>query len=368
MGTIFSARHNLSWTFLSPPVLHKATIEPTLLTKYSIRIYGASIMHITFKQIEKELAALENGEPRPWLAQSDLLDSIESSGYWHHDSDSFTSWLAKNAIRFGVKPPMLWRRLTAGRFVRQIKANLELTGVELPDLEEISNNVGPESVELFSKLKRVLPEDTFSDLARKVFSGKVRRAELKSLWATYRPVLGGKTARGRGVPPPRINRTDPDQYNSLMEAMALDSLKAAGPGWSGHLNPKLYQIFLHVTPDDHKVPRGCHLFSAIAVIMLMNGDIEYHGFRYRSFSMAGKSSTECPEAAYCDFLWYIVPPKRFDDTMKFKMLKTLPDFAGLVLLNDGSVNILKQALSAPCLGVLRNKLVSVLFYRSLGAK
>ncbi|WP_320056480.1 hypothetical protein [Desulfuromonas thiophila] len=324
----------------------------------------------TPKQIEKELAAIEKGESRSWWAQSELLDAIESSGYWHRDSnsDSFTSWLESNATRFGVKPPMLWRRLTAGRFVRQIKSRLEDAGIELPDLVKIGENVGPESVELLSKLERALPEDVFPDMARKVFSGDTTRAELKSMWATYRPVLGGKTARGRGVLPPRINTTDPDQFNSLMEAMSLDSLKAAGPGWSGHSKPKLYQVFLHVTPDGYRVLRGSYLFSAVVVIRTMDGDIEYHGFRYCAMSITDNSSKDQPAAAYCDFLWFMVPPRFFNERVKARMLNDLPDYAGLVLLKDGNVEVLKKAASTPATGNLRDKLISALFSRSIEGK
>lgn len=337
---------------------------------YSIRRYPNPMTLTTPKQIEKELAAIERGESRSWWAQSELLDAIESSGYWHRDSnsDSFTNWLESNAVRFGVKPPMLWRRLTAGRFVRQVKSRLEDAGVELPDLAKIGENVGPESVELLAKLERALPEDVFPDLARKVFSGNATRAELKSMWATYRPVLGGKTARGRGVLPPRINTTDPDQYNSLMEAMSLDSLRAAGPGWSGHSKPKFYQVFLHVTPDGYRVPRGSYLFSAVVVIRPMHGDIEYHGFRYGGISMKGYSLKEHPAVAYCDFLWCMVPPRLFNESLKARLLKELPDYAGLVLLKDGKVEVLKQAAPAPATDKQRDKLISALFSRSLEGK
>lgn len=320
------------------------------------------------KHIEEELAALERGESRPWWAQSELLDNIDLSGYWRFEADSFTRWLERNAFRFGVKPPMLWRRLTAGRFVRQIKERLESFGIELPNIECLSEHVGPESVELLAKIERAIPEDVFPDLARKVFLGEVTRAQLRSMWAAYKPVLGGKTARGRGVLPPKINTTDPDQYNSLMEAMALDSLKAAGPVWSGHVKPKLYQVFFHVTPDGYKVAHGSYLFSAVAVIRPVSGDIEYHGFRYCEISILAKFQRDFSAADYCDYLWIMVPPQLFSESMKSKMLGALPAYAGLVLFRNGRVEVLKQAMTSTRCGGMRDKLISALFSRSLEGK
>ena len=57
----------------------------------------------TPKQIEKELTVIEKGVYRPWGTMSLLLDSIENTGYWHRDSDSFTSWLEKNAFRLNKR-------------------------------------------------------------------------------------------------------------------------------------------------------------------------------------------------------------------------------------------------------------------------
>ena len=50
----------------------------------------------------------------------------------------------------------------------------------------------------------------------------------------YRPALGGRTARGLGVPPPRINLRNREQFESPTEAMVLTSLASGdqvGPGF-----------------------------------------------------------------------------------------------------------------------------------------
>lgn len=324
----------------------------------------------TTKQIEKELEAIKKGDIPSWWSQSLLLDAIESTGFWYRESDSFTRWLELNSHIFGVKPAMLWRRLTAGRFIRQIKEQFERSGVEIPEPEKICERVGPESVELLAKIERAIQKEAFPDLARKVFAGKVTKAELKSMWATYKPVLGGKTARGRDVPPPRLNIKDPDQYQSLMEAMSLDSLKAAGPEWAGHKKTEVYQIVLHVAPDGWK---GSvfkkYLYSAIAVIKPFGKDIEYHGFTQPKLSVFTKEQAiESDEAAFCDFLWYMLPPRSsslWAETTINRLLNSAPDFVGLVTLKDGIVEVIKRAVSTSQTGTMRDKLMSALYKRTL---
>jgi len=318
--------------------------------------------HKTPKQIEKEITAIEKGEPRTWGATSLLLDAIDHTGFWHRDSDSFTSWLDKNASRFGVKPAMLWRILAAGRFTSQIRESLINKQIHVPELCDLPDKVSPESIELLAKIERAIPDDLFPKLAQKVFSGEVKRAELRSTWQTYRPALAGKTARGRGVPIPRLNPDDPDQYNSLMEAVVLDALKASGSSWSGHKKPKLYQVFLHVTPDDCKKSLRNYMFSAVAVIRPMDGEIEYHGFKYNPIGPIKNTSRGCPEAEYCDFLWYMMPQRPLGSSL---VKADIHDYAGLIQLKDGKVEILKKANSSEDLGRKREKLISALFSRSL---
>ena len=204
----------------------------------------------TPKQIEKELAAIERGEARTWGQTAVLLDKIDTGGYWHRDSDSFTEWLGKHAQIFGVKPAMLWRHLTSGRYLKQLRDSAAARNVAIPTLDLLPNSVSSESVELLAKLERIMPQADFEKLLQRMLEGDARRAELRSLWEAYRPVLGGKTARGRGVIAPRINRQDPEQYQSLMEANFLSALKAAGSAWTGVQEKYVTSDGVPVTAND----------------------------------------------------------------------------------------------------------------------
>jgi len=322
----------------------------------------------TAKQIEKELAAIENGKSHSWGELSLLLNSIEKTGFWHRNADSFTEWIDKNASMFGVKPPMLWRIVTAGRFVQQIRNHLLTKNIQVPDLEELPDSVSAENVELLAKLERVLPEEAFANYAQKVFFGKVKRAELRSAWQSFRPTLGGKTARGRGVAPPRLNPKNPDEYKSLMEAFVLDALKSAGPAWSGAPAKSYYQVFLHVNPDGVKSFRGSYMFPAAAIIKNLNDEPEYHGFKFTSFSSVGWQQQSDQDSDFCDYLWNILPPSVTQNKIIKNKILQQSSTVGVLDIKSGKVEVLKPAERSPEGGKDKAKLISALLTRSLGAK
>lgn len=326
------------------------------------------------KKIEQELLAIEKGEHRAWGMTSLLLFAIDKTGFWQDNCDSFTNWLEKNASLFKVKPATLWRILTAGRFSNQVREQLANNNILVPHLEDMPCNISPENIEILAKLKRVVPKDIFLYFARRVFKGKAKRSELRSSWQTYRPILKGQTARGRGVPTPQLDNSNPAEHDSLLEAVALDALKSVGPNWSGHQYTTLYQMFLSVNPDDYPQPdtpyehiRSVekHLFAAIAVVKPKYSEIEYHGFHYL------KRDSECLEVdmeQYCDFVWFIISAESLTNEHISWLQHKSPSCTGLLEIKDGEVKILKRAERCKEDVALKEKLVSSLLKRSLQGK
>jgi hypothetical protein len=315
----------------------------------------------TTKQIEKELAIAERLEVRSWGRLSLLLDAIDKSGYWHRDSDSFTEWLGKNNSRFRLKTPMLWRILTAGRFVLKAREGLLSKGIIIPDLKEMSDSISPENIEILSKLERVIPTEMFCAFSGKVFSGNARRSELRDAWQTYRPALGGKTARGRGVSAPQLDQSDPKQYRSFMEAVTLGTLQAAGPQWTGVVSPSVYQFFLHVTPDGYQRSIiGQELFPAVVIVKPKHARTLYHALVF-------SSSLSCrPLLKYCDYLWIVLHPEQ--DKRRPRTLRELSDHpkgVGIIEVNRGKVAVVKHAEDIDGAGESRADLISALLIRSL---
>lgn len=321
----------------------------------------------TPKQIEKELALVEKGESRTWAQIFLLLDSIDHSRFWQRGSNSFTGWIDKFAPHLHSKPAMLWRILSAGRFVRQVAERIKDNVVEIPLFEEMPDSVSPENVELLSKLSRVIPDDSFADFARRVFSGEAKRSELRSAWETYRPVLMGKTARGRGVAPPSLNPRDTEQYNSLMEADTLNAFQATGPLWTGTPTPSLYKVFIHVDPDGYRKSPISNLFAAVVLLKPKVGPLQYHGIRFPTFSRSHESYMRILD--YCDFLWVFNQKRHKTLTVVSKdICPYLPSGIGILDIKEGNVSVVKPAVSVHGAGIKRGDLASALLVRLLGGK
>lgn len=228
--------------------------------------------------LAREIAALTQGQSRSWAHIGYLLDRIDQTDYWRNEAKSFTEWLKGHAESLGLKESTLWRYLTAGRYYIKLREALTGRGVSCPPLGELPDKVSPENLELLSKLARVAPDNALQRLAEQVISGGITRAELRTVWQAYRPALGGRTARGLGVPPPRINLRNREQFESLTEAMVLTSLASGDPSWSGIRNPDLYELFMHISPEsDGATPRR-YIFDAVAVIRDRKSDpLQIHG-------------------------------------------------------------------------------------------
>lgn len=213
-----------------------------------------------------------------------------------------------------------------------------------------------------------MPDETFAGIARKVFSGDVKRSELRGAWETYRPVLMGKTARGRGVVPPKLNIRDAEQFRSLLEADTLSAFQAAGPGWMGIASPLIYRVFVHVDPEGYRRSPVTNLFPAVVVVKPPHGPIEYHGIRFASFSRSPDSFKGI--LAYCDYLWIFNHKIQEGGiiTASNELCSLLPDGIGILDISEGKVSVVRPAACVDGAGTMRGDIASALLVRSLGVK
>lgn len=98
-----------------------------------------------------------------------------------------------------------------------------------PAPAELPDTVSPENLELLGKLSRFVPDEHLPTLAQRVLTGDITRAELRQTWVAYRPALGGRTARGKGVAVPWVSPIDPKQCLSIVEAQVFTALSSARP-------------------------------------------------------------------------------------------------------------------------------------------
>jgi hypothetical protein len=185
---------------------------------------------------------------------SSYLIKVEDS--LRDSTTSSTTWIRSFASQSGMQPSTLWRLLTAGKYYRELQQEFEQGGVSLPDLEDPAIAASPESLEILSKLARVMPPD-LQQIQRGTLEGKISRRELRDLWITYRPVLEGKNARGWPAQKPRFNSRNPSMQQAHRKAQAMNTIREVGPSWLGNSESYIYKVF----PID-KVREFEHLFRS----------------------------------------------------------------------------------------------------------
>lgn len=292
------------------------------------------------RQINRDLIALAKGEVRTWAQIGKLLDEVDHSGYWRTSAGSFTEWLKAISPSLKLKEASLWRYLTAARYYQEIHKTLIDKNVTIPPLDELFENVSAENIEILSKLARVTPDDVFLRLAKQVAAGTITRAELRETWLAYRPVLSGRTKRGKGVAVPKINPADPNQFNSMLEAQVFTALSASGSEWSGVEHPDHYQLFMQVSPELPTDVRKRFTFDAVVTLRARNSDpLVFHGIEIKGscFSSSTYDLLE-HQTPYCDFLWIAT----HGSTIQLDMIH-MPEHVGLMVAVGNGIQVIRLA-------------------------
>lgn len=296
----------------------------------------------TRKQVATQLVAVEQGTKRSWGQIGQCLIQVEQFGIWQREADSFTGWLQLNAAKFGHTESTLWRYLSASRFYEELRVRLRRDHISSPPLESLPDSISPESIELLSKLTRVAPADVVRETAERLIKGTVTRAELRAKWQAFRPVLGGRTARGRGVPTPRFNASDRAQRYSQLEGLIFTAL-SADSRWTGNPNPDLYQLVHHVQPDKMDPPRVS--FDAVAVVRQRRDDpLMLHGIEVVG-ALLGRLDIFETRAPYCDALWIAVHKEIGDISTR-----TVPHYVGILRLGNQGMLVERPAIRAGLVG------------------
>lgn len=292
-------------------------------------------------RLAAEIAALESGANVPWPKLGRLCGEVERLGLWRAQAGSFTEWMRHLAMQLDLTEGSLWRVLSSARFYVELRDSLTKRGVNLPPLEALPRSVSPESLELLSKLMRVAAPTVTDPLAKGLVEGSVTRAQLRSTWLAYRPVLAGRTARGRGVAPPRFNRRDLQQFNSRLEANVMAGLLAAGPAWTGTTNPSRYELFTQVRPQSRRGDQRIPELDAVAAVRGKADELLLHGIDIRGQIPRSHQFLEYVTLVdpFCDFLWIA----SHDEDVLGTGRSALPEHVGLLLATPASVRVLRAA-------------------------
>lgn len=336
----------------------RTVLSPAILTE--MREFTAVPTTAPDTQLATDLAAMQRGEPRSWSQIGQLLSLVDHTGYWRTDAQSFTEWLTTHASRFGYTESTLWRYLGASRFYEQLRTRLAGDHIASPPLERLPDHVSPESLELLSKLTRAAPPDVVRRLAERVTTGTVTRSELRDTWQAFRPVLGGRTARGRGMLPPRFNPADRTQVHSQLEGLIVTHLTSGDTRWTGCATPDLYELFTDVRPDMTARPRVRVAFDAVAVVRAQrHTPLVLHGIEVVGALFERPALFE-DRAPYCDALWLAVHKE-----IGHISSRTVPPYVGILRIHEGELVVERPATRGGTVGTKTGELAKGLLLKCL---
>lgn len=175
-----------------------------------------------------------------WGVMADYL--IEMEQYLARTQQrSMTGWVNNYAEKNNKQASSIWRLLTAGKYYRALRGKFERKGILLPDLTEPELMASSESLEILRKIGRTEPSQ-LDEIEEQTLLGKLSRKELRTLWETYRPVLGKRTARGRNQPEPRYRSHDEQMRTVHAKAGVIDAIRKSGATWLGSDKPYIYKV------------------------------------------------------------------------------------------------------------------------------
>ena len=276
-----------------------------------------------------------------WVRTGIELARVESEQAWLDSARSFSDWLKNQATKLGVEESNLWRYLSAVRFYPELRQSLIDGGHDCPDVQNLSEQVSPENLELLSKLIRVMSPADFAPLAARVLDRSAKRDELRKLWQAYRPALAGKTARGQGVATPVFDKNDPANRNKLVVAQTRLLLEAASFTWLCQPTPAFVHAIHDVRlPEMHARHGNSGLDVVIAVKRTESSPLELHGIEIR-LNLSSQTIPGIVDLAQTvNYLWVA-----FAKPYKAGLLASIPAHIGILSINDGSISVVRVAES-----------------------
>jgi hypothetical protein len=285
---------------------------------------------------------LEYDPDRSWIETGMLLDRAEKENTWDKSAGNFTNWMQKQANQCRLQRTTLWRYMSAGRSYERMRGDMAARGIELPPLDQLSDSVSAENIELLSKIGRAMPVSEADVLAQRILNGKVPRIELRGLWITYRAAFDGRTAQGRGVEAPQIDYSQASSLRSLMQANVISAIRNGGRDWTGVPNPKVFRVFTDVElPSTGDLPDRLTIGVVVVLIVPQTRQLEFHGIEILGPKVQRSELKAASRfAPYFDKLWVATPAGMVDATNK-----SLPAYFGIIHAKDSQIQVVRPAVT-----------------------
>lgn len=290
-------------------------------------------------------AAFRRGDPATWGQIGQWLNEVERTEYWQGRTKSFTEWLKSSAPDLKLKEGSLWRYLTASRYYSRLREQLQAEGFDCPTIETLPDTVSPESLELLSKIGRVVGQQTFRDLAIGVLSGEVSRAVLRRRWQAYRPVVvESRSRRHRGRP--SYDPTDARQSESMLLATTRVTLDAEALRWAGEFGSGLLRFCYDVPVGIPEETSNSRTLEMVAVTRTTkDAPIRFHVMKIVPQGLAPNVLEQIAQelTPYGDYVWLVFP------TGGANSAACLPAHVGL-LETRGCLRVVRPAATDASLG------------------
>ena len=287
-----------------------------------------------------------------------MLLRFEQTGEWKEYAKSFSAYITSLSAQSKKSRSVFWKLLVAGKTYNSLHAEFDPKAKTFRRLEEVRHSPSPASLELLDKISRVAPEHVVKELREKTLKAEVGRDYLLTIWTTYRPLLAGKTKRGRGALAPRFDGEDESLEIPLFEANALALFKRAMPESLGMARtPYLYRV-MSVSGNPHILPLGKYRPDIIILYAARQSDpLMVHGIEVRgSYPLTPQAIEKILHATetLLDFFWVAASKDNVDE-----IAKSLPKRIGIIEI-DHSVHTIRSAVK-----IRRKSNLTELFLKSL---
>ena len=298
-------------------------------------------------QIHPKPTLLANEGLREWISISAYILEVEKEGSWSPAQRTFTDWLVDLSSKLSLNESNLWRYYRAGKYYQRLFANLRAKGIEVPSFKLLSRKVSSENLDTLEKIERVAPQKAFLNLATRVIECTIKRDELRSAWVAYRKVLDGKTARGIGVPTPRIDRSNQIQAQKLQEAQLLVALNTSSKEWNDCKDPHMFEVIpsLRFKTED----RSGEIFEVDAAIIFQRdarSPIQFLDVEIKSSnSLNARYDSLEKYAPYFDYQW--IAFHQFDVK---RGVRGIPSHVGVIAFDGDRFVCIRKAQSCALMG------------------
>jgi hypothetical protein len=231
------------------------------------------------------------------------------------------------AKKLDKKEGSVWRCKTSFIYFLNSQKKLVEYGLAIPNVYDLSKQVSAENLEILSKIEAVAPDDVLYDLYEKVYSGTIRRMDLRDTWLIFRSEVQEKIPNRRnGKLPKSTLRSKKTQLfvpkSSMMNAVKEEFNKIIDVD-----KADIYRFLLNFEIKKN------YFLDAMIVVKFKRKEINLHIiYTIESYITEERIERIESRAEYGDYLW-IVCDRNNVDSDEILDIKRL-EWVGIITVHD----------------------------------